>query len=456
MSTHTLPWAIKGCDFTKRNIYALSFGDDFDNLMQKMNYNETNGICIGPELSRIFAEIILQAVDLDVEEQALSRSLVIGRDYQCKRYVDDYILFAKDDETLNIINGIIEVCLKKYNLHLNESKYLKYDRPFMTSKSSIIHSAKIAINNFLEEKLTKKENLLIAPNKIFRNRAFEKSFLQTLKGICADHEVGYDAISDYAVSSIAKCIVRLTTDYDLIGKENRREESLYQEAFHILLKALFFLYSVNPTVSSSYQLGRSLIIVIRFVRDKMTDSYLSTAGLIHSLVSQFVKQCVNLEKATFQSKVPIEILNVILASRELGAPYLLDEDWLLNNVFDLNNMEYFSIVSCLYYIRDDAAYDNLRNAVESLIKKILGDCAGFQRKAHDAHLLLDVITCPYVSENTRFHVYGSLRSILNLPILDTASLTKYLAEIAEKPWFVQWDTVDVLNMLKKKELSAVY
>lgn len=43
-----------------------SFGSKFDSLMQRMNYNETNGILIGPEVSRIFSEIILQAVDAEV------------------------------------------------------------------------------------------------------------------------------------------------------------------------------------------------------------------------------------------------------------------------------------------------------------------------------------------------------------------------------------------------------
>jgi hypothetical protein len=44
-----------------------TFGDKFDTLMQKLNFNETNGIVIGPEFSRIFAEIILQKIDVNVK-----------------------------------------------------------------------------------------------------------------------------------------------------------------------------------------------------------------------------------------------------------------------------------------------------------------------------------------------------------------------------------------------------
>ena len=35
--------------------------------MQNLNYGETNGIVIGPEFSRIFAELILQEIDKSVK-----------------------------------------------------------------------------------------------------------------------------------------------------------------------------------------------------------------------------------------------------------------------------------------------------------------------------------------------------------------------------------------------------
>lgn len=48
-----------------------SVGVLWDKMMQEMNYNETNGIVIGPECSRIFAEVIMQYVDQMVEQQLL-------------------------------------------------------------------------------------------------------------------------------------------------------------------------------------------------------------------------------------------------------------------------------------------------------------------------------------------------------------------------------------------------
>lgn len=64
--THSIAWAIKDKETSKRNARTESFENTFDQLMQKSNYNETNGIVVGPEISRIFAEIILQKVDTNV------------------------------------------------------------------------------------------------------------------------------------------------------------------------------------------------------------------------------------------------------------------------------------------------------------------------------------------------------------------------------------------------------
>lgn len=59
--THSISWATKEKTFVKHNVgVGSTFGQAFDSLMQRSNYNETNGIVIGPEVSRIFAEVIFQ------------------------------------------------------------------------------------------------------------------------------------------------------------------------------------------------------------------------------------------------------------------------------------------------------------------------------------------------------------------------------------------------------------
>ena len=57
--THSISWAVVGKNETKKNIAQRkgveNFAEKFDKAMQRLNFNETSGIIIGPEFSRIFA-----------------------------------------------------------------------------------------------------------------------------------------------------------------------------------------------------------------------------------------------------------------------------------------------------------------------------------------------------------------------------------------------------------------
>ena len=95
--THSIAWATNGGKSIYKQFFKCkedgTFGYIWDSLMQKMNFSETNGIVIGPEFSRIFAEIILQYVDCCVENDLLAKGYRWNVDYDCYRYVEDYFFF---------------------------------------------------------------------------------------------------------------------------------------------------------------------------------------------------------------------------------------------------------------------------------------------------------------------------------------------------------------------------
>lgn len=101
--THSVCWAVKDKESSKRHAKSNSFENEFDKLMQLANYNETNGIVVGPEVSRIFAEIILQQIDINVLNYLQGKDLKIGEDYEIRRYVDDYFIFSNNLQCLEII-----------------------------------------------------------------------------------------------------------------------------------------------------------------------------------------------------------------------------------------------------------------------------------------------------------------------------------------------------------------
>lgn len=139
--THTMPWAIKGKTFSKSNIKPYQFGNDFDRAMQASNYNETHGIPVGPEISRIFAEIIFQSIDSRIIEECDKIGLKFGQQVYLRRYVDDYFIFTYSEQDAREVMGIISMCLREYNLHVNAEKTELRRRPFMTKKGALIRVA---------------------------------------------------------------------------------------------------------------------------------------------------------------------------------------------------------------------------------------------------------------------------------------------------------------------------
>lgn len=454
--SHSVGWAIKSPEHSKENLNSSSFGNDFDRLMQSSNYNETNGICIGPELSRIFAEIILQKVDLEIVKEAKSENIIIGRDFECKRYVDDYILFCRTEEIQKRLINITSHCLSQFNLHLNEQKLLRFGRPFLTPKSHIVHATKVRLARLFESIVELRGQNLLAPKKIYRTAAFVKSFISSIKSGCFEEDVSYDMVENYVIASLAKRVDRLSQDFDAVIKVDPEVSQNYLSALSVLMELMFFFYTVNPTVASSYSISRAMVISSRFIKESLPDEFKAFAGRSQQLVNDFIRSSSHMKRSSARSKVPIEVLNILIASFELGADNSVTERRLLENVIDVEHLEYFSIVSCLYYIKDRSDFSTLRSKIEQKIENILADCSNVRRSTHDSYLALDALSCPYLSIRLRRKILSDIRKVYSLPIRDNRGLDADLQEHEESPWFVQWTSLDLINMIRKKELSAVY
>src|SRR5699024_9608290 len=133
--THSLPWAVLGKDQTKFSLNASkkTFGGRFDALMQDLNHKETNGIVIGPEFSRVFAEIILQAVDVELVRKLFEGANLTHKvDYEIFRYVDDFFVFYNEESTQLKIFETLQQVLKSKKLAINTSKIKHYQKPIIT------------------------------------------------------------------------------------------------------------------------------------------------------------------------------------------------------------------------------------------------------------------------------------------------------------------------------------
>lgn len=145
--THSITWAVKGKAFAKTYRNLASFEGQFDSLMQRCNYNETNGIVVGPEFSRVFAEILFQRIDRDVISLLSERGFEWAKHYEFRRYVDDYHVFSDSASCMDVFQTVLEHVLEGYKLYLNSAKSEVLARPFVSNLTIAKREIrKIAVN----------------------------------------------------------------------------------------------------------------------------------------------------------------------------------------------------------------------------------------------------------------------------------------------------------------------
>ena len=130
---------------------------------------------------------------------------------------------------------------------------------------------------------------------------------------------------------------------------------------------------------------------------------------------------------------------------------------IINELFDREkHFSYFDIVSGLFYIRDHAVYKDIRVKLLRATDRHLRDLSDICESTEKACLFLDMIGCPYVHWNRKKTWLKKLYSALKVPIPANADIEEFLTETARNHWFVNWNELDLLNSLEKKELKQAY
>lgn len=72
------------------------------------------------------------------------------------------------------------------------------------------------------------------------------------------------------------------------------------------------------------------------------------------------------------------------------------------------------------------------------------------------YLLLDLLSCPFVPDAKKSLWLKSLYSVLQKPLPNNADINAFLAVVCNEHWQIDWQDVDLLNSLEKKELKRAY
>lgn len=137
--THSLSWALfgeKSLGKKYMNVHDI-FPNDTDSTMQKINFKETNGIVVGPEISRVISEMLLIHIDRKLLLYLEDKNLYHQKDYVIYRFLDDYFIFTYNSENISMIEEKLQLLLREFNLTLNIHKSELQTQPFKISNGAI-------------------------------------------------------------------------------------------------------------------------------------------------------------------------------------------------------------------------------------------------------------------------------------------------------------------------------
>jgi hypothetical protein len=430
-----------------------TFGGRFDKMMQNLNNAETNGIIIGPEFSRIFAEIILQRIDHNVIETLKKIKLMHKRDYEIFRYVDDYFVFYNEITTRDEILKAYRQQLREYKLHVNESKIIQYAKPIITEITIAKQRIIDLLDKYLIYKIENAGDGEIDHGSIYVN---SNKMITKFKTIIKESQVKYKDILNYTLAVIEQKIFKILNDYKRCEKTAPKSENGLIKAIIEILDFSFFLYSVSPRVNITIRLCRILRRVTEFLKTK------GNVNLDHKhLVFKNIYDNISfiLEKNKASEDTQVETLQLLIALAEIGKEYWLD-DSVLRRYFGIEEdcgklevkrtLNYFSITVLLFYMKNKKRYGKLRLCLQDHILKKFNDIPKQDRGKNTELVLLlfDVLACPNIPD------------VFKCELLSANGVSDYNLQLAiikkEENWFTRWKDFDFGDALDAKRSRDVY
>lgn len=114
--THAIPWAIHGKAWAKQNRGFEHYGNLLDLFCRNAQDGQTIGLPVGPDTSRLIAEVVASAIDVELCEK-----LQISGE-NASRYVDDYTIGSLGGRNGSSSIAVLRQATAKFELELNNDK----------------------------------------------------------------------------------------------------------------------------------------------------------------------------------------------------------------------------------------------------------------------------------------------------------------------------------------------
>jgi len=445
--THSITWAVKSKSFAKIHKDSYSFESAFDKLMQRSNYNETNGIVVGPEISRVFAEIILQDIDDCVRADLSEDDIVSGRHYDIRRYVDDYFVFANDTKIADRVEKSIRYHLERYKLYANEKKIETYQRPFVSPLSI----ARDSISSLLREvssSITGMVDTTDAASNIRDARAL-RAKLNRIRLIVAQHGIQFANLSGWLLSRLRRIVSRCAK---IMGETPSLEDrEPYSTIIISALETALYICAVDLRVRTTYALCQ-LAQTVFSTRDVMApEQYDLATHLVSDSLANLIRRSSPSKSKTFHDNV--ELYNLLIC----GA-HFVGEDFLtsaalrdcVDKILETPGITYFAFITLKFCLlkRPEDFLSQLNNINSRAKERLERPDTNIWTSAEDYLLAVDFLSSPDVSREEKRPLFTTLFG--HEPRLVA------MDELGTYAGFADWSGLSVEHQLRRKALRPVY
>ncbi|MCG7531772.1 RNA-directed DNA polymerase [Psychrobium sp. MM17-31] len=459
--TPTLAWAVKSKPFAKKHNVSYSFEHRFQTIMQNANYLESSGIIVGPEFSRIYAEIILQELDLNIIDRVKSElGFSFGSDYTLRRYVDDYFLYTQNDSQSSDILILVKDELEKYKLFINESKTEYWTVPFITgltiAKMDCKSLVRDVFNSFEKnDQESSEDKINIRLNSPSRE---SNRFIKNLKKIVKVNDVNYESLSGYTLAEIRRRLFRLLENDSVIESIKENDANEIKKVILLAIEVSFFVYSMDIRVRTTYIITQLIVRLNNLTKFRVAEFKDEIRKKIYDESKLLLSKMVVKGKAN-----SIETLNLLIGIRTNLEEYPINEEMILD-LFNLRYLDenkigfvnknqdlgYFQIMVLVGFIRH--SNPKIVKFLESYIFERLTKSEEIKVDTELTCLAFDVLSCPYFSELFKKELFELLCKEVNFE----SNSSEVFNMVCDKEWFFTWKDNNLAQVLMKKDLRSPY
>ncbi|MFF2272225.1 antiviral reverse transcriptase Drt3b [Agromyces sp. NPDC058136] len=457
--THSIAWATHGHELIKENIRDSrgSFGDSFDRLMQNLNHSETSGITIGSEVSRIFAEIILQSVDREIHARLASDGLRHRVDYEILRYVDDYFVFLANPEKREHVVTEIANALRPFKLHLNASKEEGEHTPW----TSALTIAKERTRRLIKACVDRGEKLEVTQEetRVPMPRVRREELVVGYKSVLLDTGASHHDLANYTLARVERATEKVISRSlqtlaaaDEVGiLELVKHVRATTNALLALVEFTFFAFSGAPRMSPAVKVARIASTVLQYIREPGIPGH-DRERVEKALGNEIRIQLVRLARSEPPTATTSTLLDCL---SELGEGHILPEEELAQIFhFSPNEKGGYSpprimnatlLFSLLLHMRDNSSFERLRAAS---IAWAVETQARSPRDSERALVALNLLSCPFASNAAKESVLAAYN------VVDPTE--RGAARSSSRSWNVHWENFDLYAAVQQKRLYEVY